>query len=72
MPEIIGAIKEISSMTGNELQEYLKKRFPIENERWEWKEFSRLKHFVKGQAGEDIASYISAIANMNAARLLSA
>ena len=41
-------------MTSKELQEYLTKRFPIENEQWEWKEFARLKHAVKGQEGEDI------------------
>ena len=28
-------------MTENELQEYLTKRFPTENERCEWKQFSQ-------------------------------
>ena len=57
-------------MTNRELQEYLKKRFPIENEQWEWKEFSHLKHTVKGKEGEDIVSYISAISNMKGGSLI--
>ena len=57
-------------MTEKELQEYLTKRFPIENEKWEWKEFSHLKHSMKGKEGEDIISYISAIANMKGGSLI--
>jgi ATP-dependent DNA helicase RecG len=57
-------------MTKKELQEYLTKRFPIENEQWEWKEFSNLKHTVKGNEGEDIVSYISAISNMKGGALI--
>jgi hypothetical protein len=45
-------------MTNKELQEYLIKRFPIENEQWEWKEFSHLKHAVKGNEGEDKVEYL--------------
>ena len=36
----------------------------------EWKEFRNLKHFVKGHEGEDIISYISAIANMEGGHLI--
>jgi len=57
-------------MKNKELQEYLIKRFPIENEQWEWKEFSHLKHVVKGNEGEDIVSYISAISNMKGGSLI--
>ena len=57
-------------MTTKELQEYLIMRFPIENERWEWKEFSQLKHAVRGNEGEDIVSYISAISNMKGGSLI--
>ena len=57
-------------MTEKQLQEYLTKRFPIENEKWEWKEFSHLKHSMKGKEGEDIISYISAIANMKGGSLI--
>ncbi|KAA6334538.1 hypothetical protein EZS27_017154 [termite gut metagenome] len=53
-----------------ELHNYLKDSFPIENEIWEWKEFSCLKHAVKGKEGEDIISYISAISNMNGGALI--
>jgi len=57
-------------MKTKELQEYLIKRFPVENEQWEWKEFSHLKHAVKGKEGEDIISYISAISNMRGGSLI--
>jgi ATP-dependent DNA helicase RecG len=57
-------------MTNYELREYLIKHFPIENEQWEWKEFSHLKHMVRGKEGEDIVSYISAISNMRGGSLV--
>ena len=57
-------------MTSKELQEYLIQRFPIENEQWEWKEFSHLKHAAKGKEGADIVSYISAISNMKGGSLI--
>ena len=57
-------------MTDKELQEYLMRRFPLENEQWEWKEFSHLKHVIRGKEGEDIVSYISAISNMRGGSLI--
>jgi len=57
-------------MKETELQNYLKQQFPIENESCEWKEFSKLKHFIRGNEGEDIISYISAISNMNGGHLI--
>ena len=57
-------------MTNKELQKYLIKQFPVENEQWEWKEFSYLKHAVKGKEGEDMISYISAISNMKGGALV--
>lgn len=51
-------------MTENELQQYLRIHFPKESSSCEWKEFKNLKHFVNGHEGDDIISYISAIANM--------
>ncbi|MCL2073725.1 MAG: putative DNA binding domain-containing protein [Marinilabiliaceae bacterium] len=57
-------------MTTKELQKHLIHRFPIENEQWEWKEFSHLKHNLKGKEGEDIISYISAISNMKGGSLI--
>lgn len=57
-------------MTEKELQLYIKTHFPKENEKCEWKEFKNLKHAVAGKAGEDVISYISAIANMNGGHLI--
>lgn len=57
-------------MTENELQNYLIHNFPIENEKCEWKEFKSLKNSVAGKEGDDIVSYISAIANMQGGHLV--
>ena len=57
-------------MTEKELQDYLKVNYPIENEKCEWKEFKSLKNSVSGDAGSDIISYISAIANMQGGNLI--
>lgn len=57
-------------MTELELKEYLVKNYPQENEVCEWKEYSNLKHVVKGHEGDDIVSYISAISNMNGGSLV--
>jgi ATP-dependent DNA helicase RecG len=52
-------------MTSSELQAWLREHFPKENERHEWKEWSSLKSSVSGRKGEDLVSYVSALANMN-------
>lgn len=57
-------------MTEKELQNYLINNFPIENEKCEWKEFKFLKNSVAGKEGDDIVSYISAIANMQGGHLI--
>jgi ATP-dependent DNA helicase RecG len=57
-------------MTANELQKYLKEKYPKENESCEWKEFKRLRHAFSGHKGNDIISYISGIANMNGGHLI--
>jgi len=57
-------------MTEHEIKKYLTERFPVENEMCEWKEFSNIKHFVRGKEGEDIISYISAISNMEGGFLI--
>jgi ATP-dependent DNA helicase RecG len=57
-------------MTEKELQNYLKKNYPFENEKCEWKEFKSLKSAVSGRAGDDVISYISAIANMQGGNLV--
>ena len=53
------------TMTARELQAWLRAGFPKEDERYEWKEWHRLKHSISGRKGEDLVSYISALANMD-------
>lgn len=60
----------LRKMKEKELIEYLKLNFPKENERCEWKEFKNLKHSISSREGEDVVSYISAIANMNGGHLV--
>tara|TARA_R110000868_G_scaffold145967_1_gene366528 strand:- start:112 stop:1773 length:1662 start_codon:yes stop_codon:yes gene_type:complete len=57
-------------MTEKELQDYLKTNYPLENEKCEWKEFKFLKSAVSARAGDDVISYISAIANMQGGHLI--
>ncbi len=57
-------------MNENELKKYLQRNYPIENEACEWKEYKSLKHSVSGSQGDDIVSYVSAIANMNGGQLV--
>jgi ATP-dependent DNA helicase RecG len=57
-------------MTEQELHQYLKTHFPKENEHCEWKAFSNLRSDVSGRAGEDVISYVSAIANMEGGHLI--
>src|SRR3972149_1171552 len=57
-------------MTEQELQDFLRRDYPSENEATEWKEFKCLKHSVSGQKGDDIISYISSIANMDGGHLV--
>lgn len=54
-----------TSMTASELQAFLKAQYPKENECFEWKEWRSLKSNISGRKGEDLVSYISALANMN-------
>lgn len=57
-------------MTEKELQKFLLEHYPKENESCEWKEFKNLKHSVSGDKGNDIVSYISALANMEGGALI--
>ena len=57
-------------MTEQELQGYIRARYPKENECCEHKGFSRLRHSVSGKAGEDVISYVSALANMEGGELV--
>jgi ATP-dependent DNA helicase RecG len=57
-------------MTENELIDLLRQHYPFENEACEWKECKNLRHSVSGSKGDDIISYISAIANMEGGHLI--
>ena len=57
-------------MTEAEIKQYIQSHYPRENESWDWKEFSNLKHVVKGHAGEDMVSYCSAFSNMEGGNLV--
>ncbi|MEO7954691.1 MAG: ATP-binding protein [Polaromonas sp.] len=52
-------------MTAHQLQAWLRAQFPKENERHEWKEWHSLKSNISGRKGEDLVSYVSALANMD-------
>jgi ATP-dependent DNA helicase RecG len=54
-----------AEMTAKALQTWLRAHYPIENECHEWKEWRSLKSNISGRKGEDLASYISALANMD-------
>jgi len=51
-------------MTEQQLLAFLRATYPKENASCEWKEFKQLKHAITGKAGEDLVSYVSALANM--------
>lgn len=52
-------------MTALEVQAWLRARFTKEDTRCEWKEWTSLKQNISGRKGEDLVSYISALANMD-------
>ena len=52
-------------MNASELQRHLRDRFPVENDRHEWKGWRNLRHSVSGAKGEDLLCYVSALANMD-------
>jgi len=49
---------------------YLRSLYPKENESCEWKECSNLKNSWSSRPGDDIESYVSALANMNGGHLV--
>lgn len=51
-------------MTSAELQAWLQANFPKENERHEWKGWANLRNCISSDAGNDLISYASALANM--------
>ena len=57
-------------MTEQELQQYLIKHYPKEDEACEWKEFKNLKNDFNGHEKDDVISYVSALANMEGGHLV--
>lgn len=57
-------------MTAAELQAYLLANYPVENEAHEWKAWRNLRHHMAGQECDDIATYVSAISNMEGGTLV--
>lgn len=57
-------------MNEQTLERFLRSHYPKENDGCEWKEFKNLTHSVSGRRGDDIASYVSAIANMEGGHLV--
>ena len=57
-------------MTELELQQYLIKQCPKEDEVCEWKEFKNMKNDFCGHEKDDIISYVSALANMEGGHLV--
>lgn len=57
-------------MTQYELQQYLQRRFPKEDESVDWKNWQSLHQNLTGRSGADAASYVSAIANMEGGHLV--
>ena len=53
-----------------ELQQHLRREYPQENARCEWKEFKNLKNSFCGDEKNDVISYVSAIANMEGGHLV--
>lgn len=53
-----------------ELQQYLIRTYPKENEGCDWKEMKNLKNCFNGKEGDDIISYVSGIANMEGGELV--
>ena len=53
-----------------ELQQHLRREYPQENARCEWKEYKNLKNSFCGNEKNDVISYVSAIANMEGGHLV--
>lgn len=57
-------------MTEAELRAFIQTHYPKENEKCEWKEYKNLAKSWNSKKGDDVESYISAIANMNGGHLV--
>lgn len=57
-------------MNEQDLHRHSAAQFPREDAACEWKAFKNLRHAVSGDKGDDIASYVAAIANMDGGHLV--
>lgn len=57
-------------MKEQEIKEYISANYSAENESCEWKDYSNLKNTLCGHEGDDVVSYVSAIANVNGGTLV--
>lgn len=57
-------------MTEQELKQYLCTNYPKEDETCDWKKMKNLKNSFASQEGDDVISYVSAIANMDGGHLV--
>lgn len=57
-------------MTEQELKQYLRNNYPKEDDSCDWKEMKNLKNSFAGDEGDDVISYVSAIANMEGGTLV--
>lgn len=58
------------NMTEQELQQYLKERFPKEDASCDWKEMKNLKNSFANDPHKDVVSYLSGISNMEGGHLI--
>ena len=57
-------------MTEQELQQYLIKQYPKEDESCVWKEFKNLKNDFSGHEKDDVISYVSALSMLTKCQTL--
>lgn len=58
------------NMIEQELQQYLKERFPKEDASCDWKEMKNLKNSFANDPHKDVVSYLSGISNMEGGHLV--
>lgn len=63
-------LNAVTIMTEQELKQYLCTNYPKEDETCDWKEMKNLKNSFAAQEGDDVISYVSAIANMDGGHLV--
>ena len=57
-------------MNEKELQQYLRSKYPVEDNSCDWKEMKNLKNSFNGHPGDDVLSYVAGISNMEGGHLV--